>query len=67
MKEIKFTLLNHNQIDFYVSFLQVKKIIVTNAFQKKTQKLPNNQKEKAIKYMNDFIQRHEEGRYYEEE
>ncbi|MBE9054791.1 MULTISPECIES: type II toxin-antitoxin system RelE/ParE family toxin [Sphaerospermopsis] len=52
---------------FLCFFFTGKKIIVTNAFQKKTQKLPNNQKEKAIKYMNDFIQRHEEGRYYEEE
>lgn len=52
---------------FLCFFFTGKKIIVTNAFHKKTQKLPNNQKEKAIKYMNDFIQRHEEGRYYEEE
>jgi len=52
---------------FLCFFFTGKKIIVTNAFQKKTQKLPNNQKEKAIQYMNDFIQRHEEGRYYEEE
>jgi phage-related protein len=52
---------------FLCFFFTGKKIIVTNAFQKKTQKLPNNQKEKAIKYMNDFIQRHEEGKYYEEE
>lgn len=52
---------------FLCFFFTGKKIIVTNAFQKKTQKLPTNQKEKAIKYMNDFIQRHEEGRYYEEE
>ncbi|TAE59240.1 MAG: hypothetical protein EAZ87_10440 [Nostocales cyanobacterium] len=52
---------------FLCFFFTGKKIIVTNAFQKNSQKLPNNQKEKAIKYMNDFIQRHEEGRYYEEE
>lgn len=52
---------------FLCFFFTGKKIIVTNAFQKKTQKLPNNQKEKAIKYMNAFIQRHEEGKYYEEE
>ena len=52
---------------FLCFFFTGKKIIITNAFQKKTQKLPTNQKEKAIKYMNDFIQRHEEGRYYEEE
>ena len=51
---------------FLCFFFTGKKIIVTNAFHKKTQKLPNNQKEKAIQYMNDFIQRHEEGRYYEE-
>ncbi|GCL35873.1 MULTISPECIES: type II toxin-antitoxin system RelE/ParE family toxin [Sphaerospermopsis] len=52
---------------FLCFFFTGKKIIVTNAFQKKTQKLPNNQKEKAIQYMNAFIQRHEEGKYYEEE
>ncbi|MFM5979249.1 MAG: type II toxin-antitoxin system RelE/ParE family toxin [Sphaerospermopsis kisseleviana] len=52
---------------FLCFFFTGKKIIVTNAFQKKTQKLPNNQKEKVIQYMNAFIQRHEEGKYYEEE
>ncbi|MBS3029471.1 MAG: addiction module toxin RelE [Dolichospermum sp. DET50] len=41
-------------------------IIVTNAFKKKQQKLPENQKEKAINYMNDYIKRNQEGAYYEE-
>jgi hypothetical protein len=38
-------------------------IIVTNAFVKK---LPKNQKEKAINYMNDYIKLNQEGAYYEE-
>jgi phage-related protein len=65
MKGIKFMLLNHNQIGFYAFFLQDKKIIVTNAFLKKQQKLPRQEKEKALKYMKDYIKRNEQGTYYE--
>jgi phage-related protein len=43
------------QPDRYLSFFtHGKKIIVTNAFWKKTQKMPQNEKTLAIKYMNDY-------------
>jgi phage-related protein len=51
---------------FLCFFFTGQKIIVTNAFEKKQQKLPKNQKEKAINYMNDYIKRNQEGAYYEE-
>jgi phage-related protein len=43
------------QPDRYLSFFtKGKKIIVTNAFWKKTQKMPKNEKELAIKNMTEF-------------
>lgn len=50
---------------FLCFFFSDQKIIVTNAFHKKQQKLPKNEKEKALKYMKDYIKRSEEGIYYE--
>ena len=51
---------------FLCFFFNGKKIIVTNGFLKKQQKLPKQEKDKAIKYMNDYLQRTQEGIYYEE-
>jgi phage-related protein len=46
------------QPDRYLSFFSKdKKIIITNAFLKKTQKLPKNEKELAIKNMNEYNSR----------
>jgi phage-related protein len=43
------------QPDRYLSFFTMtKKIIVTNGFCKKTDKLPDNEKYLAIKYMDDY-------------
>jgi phage-related protein len=43
------------QPDRYLSFFTSgKKIIVTNGFWKKTQKIPPNEKALAIKYMNEY-------------
>lgn len=56
--------LNLSQIDSYASFLKVK-IIVTNAFRKKGQKLPKNEKELALKYRADYLLRTKAGEYYE--
>ncbi|NTW20320.1 MAG: hypothetical protein HGA42_12270 [Nostocales cyanobacterium W4_Combined_metabat2_030] len=42
-------------------------IIVTSAFEKKQQKLPKNQKEKAINYMNDYIKPNQKRGFYEED
>ena len=50
---------------FLCFFFTGQKIIVTNAFQKKQQKLPRQEKEKALKYMKDYIERNEQGTYYE--
>jgi phage-related protein len=50
---------------FLCFFFTGQKIIVTNAFQKKQQKLPRQEKEKALKYMKDYIKRSERGTYYE--
>jgi phage-related protein len=46
------------QSDRYLSFFtDGKKIIVTNGFRKKTDKLPKNEKKLAIKYRQDYIER----------
>jgi phage-related protein len=50
---------------FLCFFFTGQKIIVTNAFLKKQQKLPRQEKEKALKYMKDYIKRNEQGTYYE--
>lgn len=46
-------------------FVSNKKIIVTNAFRKKTDKLPKSEKDKALKYKNDYLKRTKSGDYYE--
>jgi phage-related protein len=47
-----------SQPDRYLSFFtKDKKIIVTNAFWKKAQKIPKNEKEMAIKNMNEYNSR----------
>ena len=49
------------QPDRYLSFfIKGRKIIITNGFIKKSDKLPNNEKEKAIKYRNDYLTRFKE-------
>ena len=46
------------QPDRYLSFfVKGKKIIITNGFIKKTDKLPKNEKEKAIKHRSDYLNR----------
>ena len=47
--------------DRYLSFfIKGKKIIITNGFSKRAQKLPKNEKEKAMKYRSDYLSRFEE-------
>ncbi len=47
--------------DRYLSFfIKGKKIIITNGFTKRVQKLPKNEKEKAMKYRSDYLSRLEE-------
>lgn len=50
---------------FLCFFFVNKKIVVTNAFCKKQQKLPVNEKEKALKHKADFERRIKKGDYYE--
>ena len=46
------------QPDRYLSFFTVnKKIIVTNGFMKKTEKLPKSEKDLAMKYRQDYLER----------
>lgn len=47
---------------FYFFFIG-RKIIMTNGFVKKTSKTPPGEKEKALKYMDDYLDRHKGGRY----
>lgn len=46
-------------------FYENKKIIVTNGFRKKRMKLPKREKEKSLKCKNEYIERVEEGKYYD--
>jgi phage-related protein len=52
---------------FLCFFFTDKKIIVTNGFLKKQQKLPKQEKDKALKYMNDYLKRTQEETYYEKD
>lgn len=56
------------QPDRYLCFFfKDKKIIVTNAFIKKAQKLPQNEKDQALKTFQSYKKRVKEGSYYEKE
>lgn len=50
---------------FLCFFFKGRKIIVTNAFRKKQNKLPKNEKEKALKYKTDYLTQVQKGEYYE--
>ena len=52
---------------FLCFFFKGNKIIITNAFMKKQQKLPKAEKAKAMKYKKDYESRIKKGSYYEEE
>ncbi len=55
------------QPDRFLSFFtKGKKIIITNAFLKKSNKLPKKEKGKALERRKDYLKRIEEGSYYEE-
>lgn len=56
------------QPDRYLCFFVVgRKIIVTNGFEKKSQKLPHNEKQRALQAKEDFERRIKKGAYYEKE
>lgn len=50
---------------FLCFFYTGHKIIVTNAFHKKSDKLPPNEKERALKSKDDYEMRIKRGNYYE--
>ena len=50
---------------FLCFFFQGSKIVITNAFEKKQQKLPKNEKEKALKAKKDYEQRVKGNNYYD--
>ena len=52
---------------FLAFFFQGSKVIITNAFTKKRDKLPTSEKEKALKCMKDYERRVKASRYYDKE
>ena len=50
---------------FLCFFFEGQKIIVANGFHKKTDKLPKNEKERALKIKSDYEMRVKRGDYYE--
>ena len=52
---------------FLCFFVEGKKIIITNAFWKKQDKLPKGEKERALNCMADYQKRVQEDTYYEQE
>jgi phage-related protein len=50
---------------FLCFFFEGQKIIVTNGFHKKTDKLPKNEKERALKIKDDYETRVKRGDYYD--
>lgn len=52
---------------FLAFFIRGKKIIVTNAFRKQTNKIPRQEKELSLKCYKDYLKRIENGKYYEEQ
>ena len=50
---------------FLCFFISGKKIIITNAFMKKQQKLPKSQKDSALEKKLDYEARNKKGTYYE--
>jgi phage-related protein len=50
---------------FLCFFYEEQKIIITNAFRKKQQKLPKNEKEKALNRRDNYIIRTRAGEYYD--
>lgn len=54
--------------DRYLCFFwKGKKLILAHAFAKKSQKLPTNEKDQALKAMKSYEERIRKGKYYEEE
>ena len=50
---------------FLCFFFAGRKVIITNAFHKKTQKLPAREKDRALSAITDYEQRVKQGVYYD--
>ena len=50
---------------FLCFFFKGAKIIITNAFEKKTDKLPEKEKVRALNYKQDYMDRIKQGTYYD--
>jgi len=50
---------------FFCFFYKGSKLIITNAYKKKSQKMPPREKERALKLKNDYFKRCDEGEYYD--
>lgn len=50
---------------FFCFFFVGSKIIITNAYEKKSDKMPPVEKNRALKYCSDFVTRINKGTYYE--
>ena len=49
---------------FLSFFIEGRKMVITNAFRKKSDKIPKNEKKRAIDYRLDYLSRTEKGTYY---
>ena len=65
MKVIRFTAFKPQPHRFLCFFFTGQKIIVTNAFHKKTDKLPTKEKDRALKIKENYESRINSGDYYE--
>lgn len=52
---------------FLCFFTEGSKVIITNAFVKKQDKLPQTEKDRALRYKADYLERVKKGSYYHEE
>jgi len=50
---------------FFCFFYEESKVIITNAYEKKTNKMSPSEKEKSLRLRADFIKRYKQGNYYE--
>lgn len=50
---------------FLCFFFMDSKVIITNAYQKQTRKMPAGEKQRALRAKIDYIKRFQEGSYYE--
>lgn len=50
---------------FFCFFFEGAKLIITNAYKKQSQKMPQREKKLALKMKDDYVSRYNEGNYYD--